>query len=225
MRVCPIQAAFSLKTTLLPRCIAHERRTPRHSRESGNPVRRLRGGVCVLDSHFRGNDAMETQDERPEAGSILWHMWSGLDLSFFPKKCGIVPRLEAVRPWHRVFSGRSTACLETRIRGTDEPDNSRPDPMCMHMCAQGSKWGQVWGSVWVYKAILGRMFGWPDHFESSLQGRFTTGVSRCSNRFLAAVALAKARCTTTPKMRARLSDPGRGFLEDLAPARIYCARA
>ena len=36
----------------------NETRTLRHSREGGNPVRRLRGGVCVLDSRLRGNDAI-----------------------------------------------------------------------------------------------------------------------------------------------------------------------
>jgi len=31
-------------------------KTPRHSRESGNPVRELRCCIDVLDSRFRGND-------------------------------------------------------------------------------------------------------------------------------------------------------------------------
>jgi len=51
MRACeemPSQYARSL----------NEPRTLRHSREGGNPVRRLRGGVCVLDSRLRGNDAI-----------------------------------------------------------------------------------------------------------------------------------------------------------------------
>ncbi len=69
--VCPIRAAVSLKTRRQAGYIAHRHRTPRHSREGGNPVRRLRGGVCVLDSHFRGNGAMEIQDERPESGPVL----------------------------------------------------------------------------------------------------------------------------------------------------------
>ena len=69
--LCVRFRARSLKTRLLTGYIAHERRMPRHSREGGNPVRRLRGGVCVLDSHFRGNDTMEMQDERTWAGSIL----------------------------------------------------------------------------------------------------------------------------------------------------------
>jgi hypothetical protein len=36
----------------------NEPRTLSHSREGGNPVGRLWGGVCVLNSRLRGNDAI-----------------------------------------------------------------------------------------------------------------------------------------------------------------------
>ena len=56
MRVHPLRACEEMPSQYARSL--NDPRTLRRSREGGNPVRRLRGGVCVLDSRLRGNDVI-----------------------------------------------------------------------------------------------------------------------------------------------------------------------